>query len=89
MFVVSGSVEECLAYVWMFVVDAGYADVFEVGGPLWDVPDDLATVRGSYDELHIVPLSVANAHEHLRREMSENHYWYDNLKALRARCLIV
>jgi len=88
-FMILGSLEDCLAYVLMFVVDAGHADVFEVGGPVWEITDDCADVIGSYDRLHIMPLFQAEGDRDLQHKMvSEIYATASSLIAVHRKCQI-
>ena len=84
-----GSVEDCLAYVLMFSIDAGHGDLFESGGPNWVFADKYNVDRGSYDELEIIPLSRAYEHDGLRKIMADDFaYVGKNILAVRRKCQI-
>ena len=84
-----GSVEDCLAYVLMFSIDAGHGDLFESGGPGWFFVDSQNVDNGSYDELEIIPLSRAYEHDGLRKIMADDFaYVCKNILAVRRKCQI-
>ena len=84
-----GSVEDCLAYVLMFSIDAGHGDLFESGGPNWVFVDSQNVDNGSYDELEIIPLSRAYNHDSLRKVMADDFACVcKNVLAVSSKCQI-
>jgi len=84
-----GSVEDCLAYVLMFSIDAGYGDSFDSGGPSWFFVDSQNVDKYSYDEVEIMPLSRAYEHDGLRKVMADDfEYVCNNVLAVSHKCQI-
>jgi len=84
-----GSIEECLAYVLMFAIDAGHGDSFASGGPNWVFADSQNVDKYSYDEVNILPLSRAYEHDGLRKVMADDfEYVCNNVLAVSHKCQI-
>ena len=84
-----GSIEECLAYVLMFAIDAGHGDSFASGGPNWVFADSQNVDEYSYDEVEIIPLSRACSNDGLRKIMADDIYYVArNVIAMRKKCSI-
>ena len=84
-----GSIADCLAYVLMFSIDAGHGDSFDSGGPSWFFVDSQNVDEYSYDEVNILPLSRACAHDGLRKIMADDIYYVArNVIAMREKCSI-
>ena len=84
-----GSVEDCIAYVLMFAIDAGHGDQFAAGGPNWVFADSQNVDEYSYDEVEIIPLSRACSNDGLRKIMADDIYYVArNVIAMRKKCSI-
>ena len=84
-----GSVEDCLAYVLMFAIDAGHGDSFASGGPNWVFADSQNVDKYSYDDVNILPLSRAYEHDGLRKVMADDfEYVCNNVLAVSHKCQI-
>jgi len=84
-----GSVEDCIAYVLMFAIDAGHGDSFASGGPNWVFVDSPNVAKYSYDEVNILPLSCAYEHDGLRKVMADDFaYVCKNVLAVHRKCQI-